>query len=552
MVTDHDFEQGTFDDLLLQYWKTSAVFNSQQAPRPSNCAFVNTVKGLELLNKHLNNKSKIALHTDVDMDGIGTTYILKKALSMLDCNNTLLIINKDKEHGVNVRHNMYFAQHPIDLIIITDSSSNELEVLKGFTCDVLCIDHHDLVHNELSGKCNDGIHDFVIINNTIENYSQDKDILWLKNKNPLAYQNIERYQATDAMSCGVVIYEFLRNYFNCYVKDGEQVLFNMYLYQWAAITLFTDIIDTLNDRNQWYMDNTVFSNNVESTLRILMNQLNRFCVTPDKSFICFTLAPLVNKAIRAGFSSVALNIIINTPELITNLKEYEVYQTAAIDKACYIIDMYGNRNKIVFDTPSIMLDIEKLGISKNYSGIIASRLLGENGKNSAVYVSGADGRISGSFRGRLKDFSYRKVFANYSPDIYAQGHGNAFGFKLTKEQLIDIMNYITTVEKSDESKRLITIGSANADFQDAFHINDINSFRQAGNIYKLAIGNSKVNTSDELMIKVKACDVVLKSTKGKLYIYDVFGMECKAFKPLVGEYFDIYIEYANEVIIYIR
>ena len=41
-------------------------------------------------------------------------------------------------------------------------------------------------------------------------------------------------------------------------------------------------------------------------------------------------------------------------------------------------------------------------------------------------------------------------------------------------------------------------------------------------------------------------------TKGNVFIYDVLGLECKAFKILSGSYFDIYAEFTNEIVLYIK
>ena len=146
----------------------------------------------------------------------------------------------------------------------------------------------------------------------------------------------------------------------------------------------------------------------------------------------------------------------------------------------------------------------------------------------------------------------KEYFADYSNDIYAQGHPGAFGFELTKEQLECIMNTIHTIEPVGMERPWLTLGNMNTDEYGVYHIDSLDDFKRQGYVWKLAVGNSKVTSKDEIVIRVKASDVVLKSTKGKIFIYDVLGLECKAFKPLSGEYFDIYIEYTNEINMYIR
>jgi single-stranded DNA-specific DHH superfamily exonuclease len=440
-------------------------------------------------------------------------------------------------------------------MIITDSSSNEVELIKQFECDVLIIDHHDLLHNELSGTCDDGVHKWIIVNNTIGNYNQEKDNLWLRSKNISAFEKLEDYKGCPDMSCGLVVYELLRLYCGCYANIN--LVENLMLYQWAGITLFTDAINTLNDRNQWYLDNTVFSMDTEATLKIIMNNINKFKASLDKSYIEYTFAPTINKAIRAGQSNVALDKVINNPLQIKELDVYKKLQSDAIDKACKVvirdpmtgIEKVGER---VFTEEAVMLDIGKLNIHPNYAGVIASRICGDNNKNVAAYTILEDDTYKGSFRGRYNFVDYRKYFENFADDIYAQGHPQAFGFKLKKEQLEGIMNTLNTIEPQEERKPWLTAGNMLPSEYGEYHITDMNEFKQMGYLWRIATGNAKVASVDEVVIRVKACDVVLIDSKGKLFFYDVLGLKCKAFKPLSGSYFDIYIEYSNEINMYIK
>ena len=556
MAIIHDGKEIQLDyDILLDKWKSKTVTCEVAAQKPTMCIFNNTRKALEMLNKHIVNNSTIALHTDVDVDGIGTTYILKKALDHIGSVKNMLIINKDKIHGIQEKHVEYFKKRPIDLIIITDSSCNEINIIKEFTCDVLVIDHHELLHNNLNGKCNDGIHDYVIVNNTIDNEDFESDINWLKSKNISAFDNISKYKGTNAMSCGLVVYELLRVY--CEVFSNIKIIENLMLYQWAAITLITDVIDTLNERNQWYLDKTFFNMNTETSLKIMMNKINNFKGSLDKSFISYSFAPMINKAIRAGESAKALDIVINHPYDINDLSIYSDIQKEAIDKAVNITEIDEQTglktvSKRIFNTKNIIMDIGTLGIHPNYTGVIAGRLSGDNNKNAAIYITDSDGICKGSFRGRYKNVNYRGFFEQYSDDIYAQGHPGAFGFKCKKEQLDTIMNNIEEIEPTDGIKPYITVGDIGIEDYGEYHVTSIDEFKRLGYILKMATGNAKVTSTDEIMLRVKTNTIVLKDTRGKLFLYDVLGMECKAFTPLNSSIMDIYPEFTNEISMYIR
>ncbi len=66
------------------------------------------------------------------------------------------------------------------------------------------------------------------------------------------------------------------------------------------------------------------------------------------------------------------------------------------------------------------------------------------------------------------------------------------------------------------------------------------------------MGNSHVSSSDEIKILASNVDAMMVDTKGKLYIYDVLGFECKAFSLITKSLFYIYMEYSGGVDCYIR
>lgn len=572
-------EVGHEDNILLKKWKKPYITGDVQPSKPGLCIFNNSVEALKLLNKHIINKSRIGFHTDVDVDGIGSTYIGNKFINSQNIRAAAVIINKDKVHGIQQKHADFFnSNNIVDLMIITDSSTNEIDIIKQFNCDVLVVDHHECLHDDLLGKCNDGIHEYVIVNNTLANSNFLRDLEWLRARNSESFKEVEEYLGESRMSCGLVVYELLRLYLECF--GNPRILENLNLFQWVGVTLLTDAINLLNERNQWYMDKTVHSTEVESSLKVMMNNVNRFKATLDKTYINYSFAPIINKAIRAGKSSEALNIVLNFPEKIMALDVYKKLQEDAINKVLYTnyeqvkqmkesIMMQGfdeeyATNKLralgyvidyiprKFEGEFIAEDISSRSIHPNYSGVIAGRLAGENDKNTAVFIIDEDGMAKGSFRGRLSDADYRSFFENYADNIYAQGHPPAFGFRCKIEQLNDIMSKIGSIETETDTREFLSCGIMPESERGVYHIQSFDEFKRAGYLLRLGIGNSTVDSKDIINIKVPARDVLLKEVKGKLYIYNVYGLECKAFKQLSGEYFNLYIEFTNELNMYIK
>lgn len=528
-------------DILQEIWKSRVVTGEEKAVKPGLLAFVNTFEALDIIYKHCNKPSpNIAIHCDVDVDGIGTGYILGKTLQSLFGIKPLYIINKEKEHGIQQKHVEYFKLKPLDLLIIVDSSSNEIDVIKQFNCDVVVIDHHELKTDELNGNTSGENCKYTVVNNTIKNSENITIKWWVDRVKSNTNENIELHDGDDRMSCGLVVYETLR--ILCCALKAERLLENLRLFQWVGVTLFTDSILLNTPRNQWYIENTVMSQETESSLWKMLSQLNRFKASLDKTTINYTIAPVINKAIRAGHSGDALTCVIYRPDKIDSLVTFREQQEEAINFGVCNVDSRDSY---------ILKDMTNSNINKNYNGVIASRLCGDLNKNTLVYRV-SNGIVNGSFRGRLSSVDYRKVVDSYNEWSEGQGHKAAFGFSCRIEDLHDIMSKLATVESVISTKPLITAGKLNQHNPGVYVIDSMDEFKRQGNLWKLGIGNAKVSSDEQILITVSTEDIKLIQQKGKLYIYDVLGLECKAFKPIDKSVVNIYVEYSRQIDCYIK
>lgn len=527
-------------DVFEYTWGNKVVTGEEKSQKPSMVVFRNSALALEMLDKHIRKNGNIVIHCDVDVDGIGTGYIIGKFIQSKTGKRPLYIINKDKQHGIQQKHVDYFKNIDIDLMIIVDSSSNELDIIKQFKCDVLVIDHHELNHNELVGNTAEGNHKYVIVNNTIGNDEVNSIKCWISRYNPESREDFEVFPGDDRMSCGLVVYELLRLY--CEAIGPRMLLENLKLYQWAGVTLFTDAILLNTPRNQWYIENTVCSMDTEITLYSMLKRLNNFKELLDKTSINFTVAPVINKAIRAGHSGDALRVVVSNPEGIIDLMQYKEAQDEALE--------IGISDYVASDT-YVLRDMSTTSVHKNYNGVIASRLCGDLNKNCIVYRI-TDEIAEGSFRGRMSNVDYRKVFNQYNSESSADGHKAAFGFKCNVKDIDGIMRSLTSIESSMSDKYLLTAGKINEKSPGKFPIYDIEEFKRQGGIWKLGIGNSRVNSDEQILLTVSAEDAVLFEQRGRLYIYTILGLKCKAFEPITKPVVNIYVEYSKQIECYIR
>ena len=526
-------------DFLIDKFKdkTKAILETEGLKEPKLCNFINSSKALEMLNKHINNASIIAVHTDIDMDGIGSCY---EMYQFLKWNSALtrsgFIINKDKTHGISESHVKYFKENKIGLLIILDSSTNEIEHIKNMNCDVLVIDHHEILHDELSGNTVGG--EYCIVNNMKSNIGDNS----LREKFGI---DIEDYEAEPDMSCGLVVYELMRLYEIAY--NMKRLSFDTMLYQWACVTLFTDVIQLANERNQYYLNKTVYSEDLEPSLKILSNTISKYQKGLDKTFINFYLAPKFNRAIRAGASQEALDIALNRPHCVNDLNKYKDAQENAINTVMNSLDSLCENDKY------ILVDATELGINKNYCGVIAAKLCDKTKKNTLVCMRNSfTGLLEGSFRGRMSGPNYRQYFELKYPGIYAQGHSTAFGFKATDEQIRNIMSSIDCIEPKENQKYYLTAGFMPEELKGIHHIDDMDEFKRSKGLIKLAIANSTLSTEEAINIMILNKNDLDIEWKGKFGHCYFMGLHCMVFEELKTEWLSIYVEYANGVNIYIK
>lgn len=514
--------------IIDEIWD-EVVVGDKKPEKPQMISLINSDIAIKKIKEHIDKGSKIAIHCDVDVDGIGSGYILGKFLGTQTNSNIYYVINKEKEHGIQVKHAEYFNNTNIGLVIIVDSSSNDLDIVKKFNKDVIVIDHHQItIEDQLVGKTTSG-KDYIVVNNTISN------------KNGIKVNDVELagYDADDRMSCGLVVYEVLRIYSEVY-KVGN-ILENMRLYQWVGVTLFTDSILLNTPRNQWYIEKTIYGNETETTLLKILNALNPYKASLDKSYINYTMAPVINKAIRAGHTSEALSAVVYNPSIIEDLKKYKQVQSDIIEMSEKFIEVRDGYIKV---------DLTNSEIHNNYTGVIAGNACNKYERMAIAYKI-SDGMAKGSFRGNNMGMDYRGL-VDKQEWASGMGHKQAFGFECREDKIDELMELLSKEDMQSSKEYLITAGELNNINPGKYKITDMDNFKKMGGIWKLGIGNSKLSSHEQVMITVSAQDARLVEVKGKVYMYDVLGIICKAFEPISKNILNIYVENSRQIDCYIK
>ena len=106
----------------------------------------NMDKAVELLHKHLENKSKILIKVDPDVDGFCSASEITMFIKMLNEEVEIVhIFTTEKEHGLTYQSMSNFKRDDFGLIIIPDASMevrDAIQIKNNFDADILVLDHH--------------------------------------------------------------------------------------------------------------------------------------------------------------------------------------------------------------------------------------------------------------------------------------------------------------------------------------------------------------------------------------------------------------------------
>lgn len=496
------------------------IINDKEPSEPERVPFLNYREGCEMLHKHLMNMNmqSIGIHADVDFDGVASSKIMNVFLEELGQSYIAKnYINGIREHGLKERHIEFINNANCQLLIVVDSASNDIDIIKQLNCDVLVLDHHKVEHTEYTGDTVGGR--YIIINNTVSNLE-------------------DNYTAEDRMSGAEVVYEFIRQYEFMY--NTGALIENRNMYEWVGVSLYTDVIALGNIRNQYYIGKTVNNMDIEQDLSKMLKSVRKWATRPNKSNILFQMAPVLNRAIRAGASSIVLNIVLNAPSKLGEIDVYSEQQKSIVDfyKArAYISDSYAK--------------VEIAPQYTGYSGVIASAIKDQYSKTSIAYQV-VDGIAIGSARGKISGKDYRQ-FIN-SSGYYAQGHNTAFGFRIPIEELDNIISSITNDEVSTEEEYVVA-GKAREVIKSKYSIDRVDTLMNDGTLWELGVYNSRVSEGECIKILADKDELSITEEYSTYMKGEILGVPCVVFSIPTTKYIYLYIEYSSTdsmVKVYIR
>lgn len=382
-------------------------FNPTSAELLNPLLLDNVDEGKKLLEKHIKNNSRILIIQDSDFDGLSSSTIIYNYLSLLKIYTgsefTLdYVIPEGKEHGLEMKMDLFTSEKICDLIIIPDAGSNDYEeckILKKLSYDILILDHHSAPE-----YCKDA----VVINNQLS----------------------EKY-TNKALSGAGVVYKFLK-YFESDKKDKFADLF----LDLVAVAHIADCMDTNTLENR-YINSVGLSNLFNEGLRALVKQqaFSLFRMRSDditdefldsctltQTQVAFYIAPLVNALIRVGnqhekdllfkafTETYGLQEIKSTKrghteelETITeqnarNCTNARSRQNEEKKKAGELLDIQIIEN-CLDENQLLILHADDLGVSTTLTGLCATEVVSKYKKPVLLGRTNSEGLFRGSVRG---------------------------------------------------------------------------------------------------------------------------------------------------------
>lgn len=384
----------------------------------------NIDKAADCLIKHLENKNKIFVQVDSDVDGYTSSSIIINYIKAIYPKADIQYrIHEGKEHGIFIDT----IPEEVDLVLIPDAGSSQIEEheeLEKNGVDVIVIDHHE---------CERESQHAIVVNNQLSNEYSNKTLTGAG----MAYK-----------LCQAIDYKLGKN-------KAEQFL------DLVSIGNIADSADSRNLETRYFMIEGL--RNIKHPLIKKLFKKQEFSTKGCKNIqnTQFYINPLINAAIRVGSGEEKdqlLRSFLLSKEKVPYKKrgQDEINLVSIHDDTARILGNLKAKQKRIVDAATVEIKnrIEEKNLAANkvlivhtegildkaLTGLVANVLANEY-KKPVLLTRKSDeeeGVLSGSIRGYedgyIKDF--KKELTDTGLFEFVKGHPNAAGFAIKRENLI--------------------------------------------------------------------------------------------------------------------
>ena len=414
----------------------------------------NIDKAVSCFIKHIENKSRIHIIVDSDVDGYTSASMVYRYIKQLGENiNVTYSLHTKKQHGISEDIEI---PKDCELLIIPDAGSNDIEQCKELVekgIDVIILDHH------ICDKENDFA---IVVNNQMCDYP---------NKN----------------FCGAgIVYKFLKAIDEELWEDYADKMLDI-----VALGNISDVMDMRECETRYYVDLGLSKIRSKLFKALIEKQSYSMNGVVNITSVQFYVTPILNSMIRVGSAEdkdLLFRAFIETDEVFkykkrgeTEESDEDIYTRAArlcynaknrqgkeVQKGVDAIDELIQEKEIYKDKVMFINVSDILG--ETLTGLVAIKIAEKYNRpclllrrqkvreDGSLYYGGSCRNFDNSPIESLKDF-----LDSTGTFEFVQGHDNAAGISIPRE------NITKSIELCNE--RL-----ADVDFQKCFNVDfDINA-----------------------------------------------------------------------------
>lgn len=414
----------------------------------------NIDKAVSCFIKHIENKSRIHIIVDSDVDGYTSASMVYRYIKQLGENiNVTYSLHTKKQHGISEDIEI---PKDCELLIIPDAGSNDIEQCKELAekgIDVIILDHH------ICDKQNDFA---IVVNNQMCDYP---------NKN----------------FCGAgIVYKFLKAVDEELWEDYADKMLDI-----VALGNISDVMDMRECETRYYVDLGLSKIRSKLFKALIEKQSYSMNGIVNITSVQFYVTPILNSMIRVGSAEdkdLLFRAFIETDEVFkykkrgaTEESDEDIYSRAArlcyntknrqgkeVQKGVDAIDELIQEKKIYKDKVMFINVSDILG--ETLTGLVAIKIAEKYNRpclllrrqkvreDGSLYYGGSCRNFDNSPIESLKDF-----LDSTGTFEFVQGHDNAAGISIPRE------NVTKSIEMCNE--RL-----SDVDFQKCFNVDfDINA-----------------------------------------------------------------------------
>lgn len=375
-------------------------------------------KATERIKKAIENKEKIYIYGDYDVDGVSSTSILYIYFKSIDYPVKYYIPNRLEEgYGINEDAIRKISNDGCDLIITVDcgiTSVNEVGLANELGIDVIITDHHE---------CQSDVPDaYAIVNPKQDDCNYPFDML---------------------CGCGVA-FKMIQA-----LTDEEEFKRSMFDYL-EVVTLATicDIVPLI-DENRIIVKNglKLMKEGKNLGLRELIKVCGIETSKIGSSHIGYSVGPRINASGRLGHSYLGVQLF--TTDLEDEAKEIaNILEAKNIERQMIESKMYKEAEDVISSSENYkddkVLVVAKEGWQHGIIGIVASKLT-EKYYKPTILLTIEDGEATGSARS-IKGFSIFDALVSCK-DLMNKfgGHEQAAGLALNAENIEELRKRVNKI-----------------------------------------------------------------------------------------------------------